>query len=46
MATLGAILALRDKNCDLTLKYLMNLDDLSVNTIKHLANAYEKTLAR
>lgn len=46
MPSLGAFLSLRDKQQDMTLDCLTQLPQNQLNIIKHLANAYERTLYR
>ena len=46
MPSLGALLALRDKNLNFTLNSIVNLPIMQINIIKQLANAFEKNFGR
>jgi hypothetical protein len=48
MASLGCLVALRDKNTYQTIRSIVSggLSTMQVNIIKQLANAYERTLSK
>jgi hypothetical protein len=48
MASLGCLVALRDKNTQQTIRAIVagGLSTMQVNIIKQLANAYERTLSK